>query len=72
MIDPIRSELFDILRELSEVAPDVRLGQLILNLSYMARGLEDSSAWEIEDTELLTIAKHHLETWRARHTVSAA
>ena len=66
MIDPIRLELLQVLRDLSEEVPEVRLGQLVLNLSYMARELEDGSAWEMEDAEMLEMAKQHLEMWRAR------
>ena len=35
MISREREELLKILAELSEVAPEVRLGQLVANLSYM-------------------------------------
>lgn len=38
MIDPVRSEVLEVLTELSEVVPEVRLGQLMANLSYLARG----------------------------------
>jgi hypothetical protein len=71
MIDPVRLQLLEILRELSEEVPDVRLGQLILNLSCMERGLEDSSAWEIEDAEMLEFAKEHLEVWKSRQSAPA-
>ncbi|MSR54259.1 MAG: hypothetical protein EXS09_13345 [Gemmataceae bacterium] len=69
MISSVRHELLDVLRELSEEVPDVRFGQLILNLSYMARGTEDDSAWEIEDAELLEFAKQHLTVWKARQAI---
>jgi hypothetical protein len=39
MIDPVRQEILQVLGELSEVVPEVRLGQLLANLSYLARGL---------------------------------
>jgi len=69
MIDPVRNDLLDVIRELSEEVPEVRLGQLILNLAAMARGMEDGAAWEIEDAEMLEFAKKHLEVWRARETI---
>jgi hypothetical protein len=44
----------------------VRLGQLITNLSYLARGLSNEAVWDVEDQELLTAARQHLEQWRAK------
>lgn len=66
MISPVRQEVLRVLAELSEVAPEVRLGQLIVNLSYLARGLSNESIWDMEDEELLEAARKHLEQWRSR------
>jgi len=66
MISPVRQEVLRMLAELSEVAPEVRLGQLIVNLSYLARGLSNESIWDMEDEELLEAARKHLEQWRSR------
>lgn len=71
MMSPIRQEVLQVLAELSEVAPEVRLGQLIVNLSYLARGLSNESIWDMEDDELLTVARRHLEEWRARRGAMA-
>src|SRR5204863_8196593 len=71
MIEPIRQEVLAVLAELSEVAPEVRLGQLIANLSYLARGLSNESIWDMEDDELLSAARKHLEEWRARRGTAA-
>jgi hypothetical protein len=65
MKNEMRQELLSILVELSEVAPDVRFGQLITNLSYIARGLANESVWDVEDDELLAAAREHLDQWRA-------
>jgi len=70
MIDPVRHELLSVLAELSEVAPEVRLGQLIANLSYLARGLSNESIWDMEDEELLVAAREHLKEWHARRGVA--
>jgi hypothetical protein len=70
MIDPVRQDVLSVLAELSEVAPEVRLGQLIVNLSYLARGLSHESIWNIEDDELLEAARQHLKEWRARREVA--
>jgi hypothetical protein len=68
MMNPVRHELLQILAELSELVPEVRLGQLIVNLSYLARVLSNESIWDVEDDELLTAARKHLEEWRARRS----
>jgi hypothetical protein len=64
MIEPTRKEVLQVLAELSELAPEVRLGQLIANLSYLARGLSNEAIWDMEDEELLKAARAHLEKWR--------
>ena len=71
MMSPVRQEVLQILAELSEVAPEVRFGQLIVNLSYMARGLTNEAIWDMEDEELLEAAREHLKQWRSRQAVRA-
>jgi hypothetical protein len=71
MMNPVRHELLQILAELSDLAPEVRFGQLVVNLSYLARGLSNESIWDMEDEELLSVARKHLEEWRARRGVVA-
>ena len=61
MIDPTRRELLKLLEELSEACPEYRLGQMILNLAFLAREDGDRSAWDLEDTELIEAAP---STWR--------
>lgn len=66
MIDPKRKELLRIIAEISEIAPQIRLGQLLANLSHLSKG--DSSlqaVWDAEDDELLGPAAEHLETWKS-------
>lgn len=60
MMNPVRKELLEILADLSEAAPDVRLGQLITNLAYLSRGLSQDAAWEVDDAQLLSAARQHL------------
>jgi hypothetical protein len=71
MIDPVRKELLNVLAELSELVPEVRLGQLMANLSYLARGLTAEAIWDMEDEELLAAAREHLEEWRSRRGAPA-
>ena len=58
--------MLQLLAELSELAPEIRFGQLIANLSYMARGLSNEAIWDMEDEELLEAARKHVEQWRSR------
>jgi hypothetical protein len=46
----------------------VRFGQLLANLSYLAKGPTNEAIWEMEDEELLVVAQQHLATLRQRHT----
>jgi hypothetical protein len=71
MSSAVRQELLRVLAELSEVYPEVRLGQLIANLSYLARELSNESIWDVEDEELLNAARKHLQEWRARRDAVA-
>ena len=71
MIDPVRQEVLQALADLSEIAPEVRMGQLVANLSYLARGLSNESIWDMEDEELLAAAREHLGKWRASRGADA-
>lgn len=66
-MDPIRAEILKLLNELSEVAPEVPLGQLMANLATLARGISGESIWEVEDHELLAAAREHLEQYKLTH-----
>jgi hypothetical protein len=39
MTNPTRAELLTVLAELSSVCPEMRFGQLVANLSTLAKGL---------------------------------
>jgi hypothetical protein len=66
MTNSAREEILHVLAELVELAPDVRLGQLVVNLSYLARGPSNDSIWEVADEELLDAARKQLNEWRSR------
>ncbi len=60
----------DILRALSELVehtPDIRFGQLIANLSVIARGPMPEAVWDMEDDELLEAVKSHVEDFDRNH-----
>ncbi|OYV89019.1 MAG: hypothetical protein B7Z73_07350 [Planctomycetia bacterium 21-64-5] len=65
-MNPVRQDLLNVLAELSAAMPDVRFGQLIANLSTLARGLSAEGLWDAEDEELLAAAQEQL-TYFAEH-----
>jgi|KBSSwiStaDraftv2_1062776.scaffolds.fasta_scaffold131647_2 hypothetical protein len=60
-------ELFAALKAMREKYPDWRFGQLVCNLATWARGPQPSSVWDIEDHELILIAREHLNEDGAHH-----
>ena len=53
MSDPTRQELLAALARISDLAPDMRFGQLVANLAFMAAGPWDQTLWDVEDKSLL-------------------
>jgi hypothetical protein len=66
-----REELLACLTELSEIAPDLRLGQLVANLATLAQGAKVEAIWDAEDEELLIAARRLLEHYRSRNATVA-
>jgi len=69
MINPIRQELLLVLAELSRACPEMRFGQLIANLSTLARGFAAEGLWEAEDEELLAAARRQLAYFEEHRSV---
>ena len=67
MIPPVRQEILHVLADLSACCPDVRFGQLLANLSYVAKGPTNEAIWEMADEELLVAAQQHLAALSTRH-----
>jgi len=63
----IRRQLLRVLDDLGEYTPDVRFGQLLANLSYMAKSFSAEAIWDVDDEELLSAAKGHLKELSERH-----
>jgi hypothetical protein len=53
MTDPTRTEILTRLARLSELAPDMRFGQLVANLAFIAAGPWDRTLWDLEDGPML-------------------
>jgi len=61
-----RQDLLRLMAELSELAPELRPGQMIANLATLARGPEVESIWDAEDEELAAAARRLLAHYRQR------
>ena len=66
MISPLRHEILHQLTRLSELAPDVRFGQLIANLAFLAAGPWEETLWNLEDDQLLTAIQRHISDLEQR------
>lgn len=53
MTDPTRHEILRRLARLGELAPEMRFGQLVANLAFLAAGPWDQTLWDLEDEQLL-------------------
>ena len=71
MIEPTRQEILDRLARLSELAPDIRFGQLIANLAFLAAGPWDQTLWDLEDEKLVG-AMRQMETDLSLRTPDSA
>lgn len=66
-----REELLQLVTELSEADPELRLGQLLTNLATMARGPRPESVWDSEDDELLAAARRLILRLRERQSADS-
>ena len=64
MMTAQRKELLQLIGELSEYAPHLRLGQLTANLATLALGAKTEALWDAEDEELVAAARRLLEHYR--------
>lgn len=53
MIPPVRQEILHHLERLRDLASDMRFGQMIANLAFLAAGPWDQTLWDLEDEQLL-------------------
>ena len=63
-----RQELLECLSQLSEAAPELRMGQLVANVATLAQGAKPEAVWDAEDEELLSAARRLLAHYRARNS----
>lgn len=67
MMEPTRQEILARLARLSELAPEMRFGQLIANLAFIAAGPWDRTLWDLEDEQLVE-AIRQMETDLSQRT----
>lgn len=60
MITAARQEILRLLEQLSELAPDMRFGQLIANLSYRAIAPANEAIWDMDDEQLLAAIREQI------------
>jgi len=66
MIPSERHELLRLIEEMGEGYPEFRLGQLIANLAFWARGDREGAFWNVEDEELMAAAREQIRTAQHR------
>jgi hypothetical protein len=59
MIQPLQQDILRSLAVLCELSPEVRFGQLLANLGFLAEDMADRTLWDIEDAELLQVLERH-------------
>lgn len=59
MIPPTNAEALEILLELCELSPDVRLGQLLAHIGFLGEDQTGRNLWDIDDEQLLAVLHHH-------------
>ena len=68
IITAARQEALNLLAEFSAAWPEMRLGQLLTSLATAARGPEVESIWDLEDEELIRVARRQLDRLAQTHT----
>lgn len=59
MISATKREFLDLLSEVCELSPDIRLGQLLAHLGFLGEDQTRRALGEIDDEQLLAVLYHH-------------
>jgi hypothetical protein len=70
MIDPTRRDILRELEGLSELAPDLRFGQMIANLAFLAAGPWNETLWDLDDEQLLRAIRQQIADLAAREATA--
>jgi hypothetical protein len=65
-----RGEILSLLAQLSAMAPDVRLGQLMAHLGWLGEAHQGKGLADIEDDELAAVMVRHLGELNSRQGAS--
>ena len=57
-----RRQISEVLSEIAQLNPSLRFGQLVVNISYLAKGWTKSAPWDVEDEEFLKAATSYRES----------
>jgi len=68
MITPTQQEIVRQLASLCELAPDVRVGQLMAHLGFLGEDMFERNLWDIEDDDLLRVVERHAAELRQRQS----
>jgi hypothetical protein len=72
MTNPVRQEILAKLDRLSELAPELRFGQMIANLAFLAAGPWDQTLWDLEDEQLLEALTQQVADFELRQSSVAS
>ena len=72
MNEETRLKLLATIDEIKRLTPEIRLGQLVVNLAYLARGPSAEAPWDVEDEELLAAAQQLLQNLSKRPVAGPA
>ena len=61
-----RQEALSVLSEFAELAPEIRLGQLMAHIGFLGEDQVERSLWDVEDDELLAVHLRHRSELLAR------
>jgi hypothetical protein len=59
MIASLQEQILSELHRVCELSPDIRFGQIIANLAFLAEDAGRESMWDIDDESLLQVIQSH-------------
>jgi hypothetical protein len=59
MTTPTQAEALAVLSEVCDLAPNLRLGQLLAHLGFLGEDRTGKTLWDIDDEQLLAVLYHH-------------
>ena len=66
MIARVQEEIMAKLAALCELSPDVRVGQLMAHLGFLAEDMFGRGLWDVDDEQLLAVIERHRQELAAR------